>query len=93
MSPSVSVLTGFDCLDCKDLAGGGGEEGVSSHNSRALSLLASFLRAWFKWWEYCPVYSFSARPGLNSFFKKHIGKDHLNRSVNMQNKEDDQLRN
>ena len=24
MSPSVSVLTGFDCLDCKDLAGGGG---------------------------------------------------------------------
>ena len=49
MSPSVSVLTGFDCLDCKDLAGGGGEEGVSSHNSRALSLLASFLRAWFKW--------------------------------------------
>ena len=86
MSPSVSVSTGVGCLechlDCQDLAG---QEGVSSHNSRALSLLASFLRAWFK---YCPVYSFSARP-LNCFFKKHIGKDHLNRSVNMQNKEDD----
>ena len=94
MSPSVSVSTGVGCLDChldcQDLSGGrgvggGGQEGVSSHNSRALSLLASFLRAWFK---YCPVYSFSARP-LNCFFKKHIGKDHLNHSVNMQNKEDD----
>ena len=27
MSPSVSVLTGFDCLDCQDLAGGGGGRG------------------------------------------------------------------
>ena len=33
-----------------------------------------------------------ARP-LNCFFKKHIGKDHLNRSVNMKNKVDNKLRN
>ena len=33
-----------------------------------------------------------ARP-LNCFFKKHIGKDHLNRSVNMKNKVYNKLRN
>ena len=38
------------------------------------------------------MYSFSARP-LNCFFKKHIGKDHLNRSVNMQNKVGNELLN
>ena len=41
--PSVSVLTGFDCLDFQDWRGG--EEGVWAHNSRALSLSNSFLRA------------------------------------------------
>ena len=46
MAPSVSVLTGFDCLDFQDLAGGGEGGGISAHNSRALSLLTSFLRAW-----------------------------------------------
>ena len=39
--PSVSVFTGFDCLDFQDLAGGGG--GVSAHNSRALSLSFKFV--------------------------------------------------
>ena len=37
------------------------------------------------------MYSFSARL-LNCFLKKDIGKDHLNRSVNMQNKVDNELR-
>ena len=81
MSPSVSVLTGFDCLDGQDLAGGGGAgRGLVPQQS-------------------CPV-TFSFVPTglvqvLSSvqFFKKHIGKDHLNRSVNMQNKEGGQLRN
>ena len=50
MAPSVSVLTGFDCLDFQDLAGrgmrgggGGGAVGGSAYNSRALSLLTSLL--------------------------------------------------
>ena len=40
IAPSVSVLTGFDCLDFQDLARGWGGGGVWvwSHNSRALSL-------------------------------------------------------
>ena len=38
--PSVSVFTGFDCLDFQDLAGGGG---FSAHNSRALSLSFKFV--------------------------------------------------
>ena len=38
--PSVSVFTGFDCLDFQDLAGGGG---VSAHNSRARSLTFKFV--------------------------------------------------
>ena len=94
MSPSASLLTGFDCLDCQDLAGGGGRKG-----SRPTTVVPCHFQLRF----YGPgssgedtvrdtVYSFSARP-LNCFFKKHIGKDHLNRSVNMQNKEDDPLRN
>ena len=33
MSPSESVLTGFDCLDCKDLAGGGGGRGLVPQQS------------------------------------------------------------
>ena len=44
MTPSVSVLTGSDCSDFQHLARWG--EGVSAHNSRALSLSNSFLRAW-----------------------------------------------
>ena len=42
MAPSVSVLTGFDCLDFQDLAGVGVRWG-SAHNSRALSLSTLFL--------------------------------------------------
>ena len=54
VAPSVSVLTGFDCLDFQDVArwrggggggGGGRVGGLSAHNSRALSLSNSFLRA------------------------------------------------
>ena len=41
MAPSVSVLTGFDCLDFQDLVGrggrGGGGGGGLAYNSRALS--------------------------------------------------------
>ena len=85
MSPSVSVLTGVGCLDCQDLTGGGGA-GRGLVPQQSCPVTFSFVPT--GWFKYCPVYSFSARP-LNCFFKKHIGKDHLNRSVNMQNKEDD----
>ena len=44
MAPSVSVLTGFDCLDFQDLAGVGGVRLGSAHNSRALSLSTLFLK-------------------------------------------------
>ena len=39
---SVRINARFDCLDFEDLAGGGR---VLAHNSRALSLSASFLWA------------------------------------------------
>ena len=49
MTPSVSVLTGFDCLDFQDFAsgggGGGGGGGISARNSRALSLFAPYFGA------------------------------------------------
>ena len=44
MTPSVSVLTGFDCLDFQDFASGGGG-GISARNSRALSLFAPYFGA------------------------------------------------
>ena len=46
MTPSVSVLTGFDCLDFQDFASGeGGGGGISARNSRALSLFAPYFGA------------------------------------------------
>ena len=45
MTPSVSVLTGFDCLDFQDFASGGGGGGISARNRRALSLFAPYFGA------------------------------------------------
>ena len=88
MSPSMSVLTGFDCLDTLKIWRGRGlgpQQSCPVTFSFVPTGLVQVVRILIS------VQFFSK--ALKLLLQKNIGKDHLNRSVNMQNKVDNELRN